>query len=134
MIKGLLDGTIDCISSGHVPHDEESKNQEFDHADPGIINLQTFAANLVALSKHIEWPTLLEKVTVGPRKVLGTPMAVIDVDARANLTLLDPTHSWTFDEKSNYSKSKNSPWIGKNITGKVLATFNNTKHWLDNTL
>jgi dihydroorotase len=131
LIKGLLDGTIDVICSGHVPQDEESKNLEFDHADPGIINLQTFAANLVSLSKQVDWPTLLDKVTAAPRKVLGLEQPVIDVDTKANLTLLDPARTWTFDEKANLSKAKNSPWFGQTITGKVTAVFNNARHWID---
>jgi len=134
LIKGLQDGTIDVICSGHVPHDEESKNLEFDHADYGIINLQTFASNLVALSKHVDWPTLLEKVTVRPRKVLGLEVPAVDVDAKANLTLLNPVLSWVFDEKTNLSKAKNSPWLGQTVTGKVVAVFNNTRHWFDNSL
>src|SRR5690606_23600558 len=71
LIKGLKDGTIDVICSGHTPQDEESKSIEFDHADTGIINLQTFAANLVALSKEVKWDVLIEKITTGPRAVLG---------------------------------------------------------------
>jgi len=134
LIKGLNDGTIDVICSGHVPHDEESKNLEFDHADPGIINLQTFAANLVSLSKLVDWPTLLEKVTLAPRKVLDLASPVVDVDVKANLTLLDPARTWVYDEKSNLSKAKNSPWLGQTLTGKVVAVFNNTKHWFDNSL
>jgi dihydroorotase len=131
LIKGLNDGTIDVICSGHVPQDEESKNIEFDLADPGIISLQTFASNLVALSESVTWETLIEKVTTGPRTVLGLEQPVIDVDAKANLTLLDPTHAWTFDEKTNFSKSKNSPWFGKTLTGKAVAVFNNNRHWFD---
>lgn len=128
LIKGLLDGTIDVVCSGHVPQDAESKHVEFDHAEPGIINLQTFAANLVTLSKYVDWPTLLEKVTVGPRKVLGLEVPVMDTDTKANLTLLDPACTWTFDEKTNLSKSKNSPWFGQTLTGKVVAVFNNGKY------
>jgi dihydroorotase len=131
LIKGLNDGTIDVICSGHVPQDEESKNIEFDLADPGIISLQTFASNLVALSESVTWETLIEKVTTGPRTVLGLEQPVIDVDAKANLTLLDPTHAWTLDEKTNFSKSKNSPWFGKTLTGKAVAVFNNNRHWFD---
>jgi dihydroorotase len=134
LIRGLNDGTIDVICSGHVPQDEESKNLEFDHADYGIINLQTFAANLVSLSKVVDWATLLEKVTVAPRKVLNIETPVIDIETKANLTLLDPAREWQFDEKTNLSKSKNSPWFGQTLTGKVVAVFNNTKHWFDNTL
>lgn len=134
LIRGLNDGTIDVICSGHVPQDEESKNLEFDHADYGIINLQTFAANLVSLSKVVDWATLLEKVTVAPRKVLNIETPVIDIETKANLTLLDPAREWQLDEKTNLSKSKNSPWFGQTLTGKVVAVFNNTKHWFDNTL
>ncbi|MBX2962207.1 MAG: dihydroorotase [Cyclobacteriaceae bacterium] len=134
LIKGLNDGTIDVICSGHVPHDEESKNLEFDHADAGIISLQTFAANLVSLSKHVDWSTLLEKVTVAPRKVLGLEVSSIDVDVKANLTLLDPARTWLYDEKANLSKAKNSPWLGQTLTGKVVAVFNNTRHWIDSSL
>lgn len=134
LIRGLNDGTIDVICSGHVPQDEESKNLEFDHADYGIINLQTFAANLVSLSKVVDWATLLEKVTVVPRKVLNIETPAIDIETKANLTLLDPAREWQLDEKTNLSKSKNSPWFGQTLTGKVVAVFNNTKHWFDNTL
>lgn len=134
LIRGLNDGTIDVICSGHVPQDEESKNLEFDQADYGIINLQTFAANLVSLSKVVDWATLLEKVTVAPRKVLNIETPAIDIETKANLTLLDPAREWQLDEKTNLSKSKNSPWFGQTLTGKVVAVFNNTKHWFDNTL
>ena len=54
LIKGLKDGTIDVLTSGHTPHEEESKNLEFDLADFGMINLQTFASNLVTLSQAVE--------------------------------------------------------------------------------
>jgi dihydroorotase len=131
LIRGLLDGTIDVICSGHVPQDVESKNIEFDHAEPGIISLQTVAANLVELSDHVDWSTLMEKMTVGPRKVLGIEQPVIDVDARANLTLLDPGRSWTLDERSSLSKSRNSPWFGKTLKGKVVGVFNNSRMWFD---
>lgn len=134
LIRGLNDGTIDVICSGHVPQDEESKNLEFDHADYGIINLQTFASNLMSLSKVVDWTTLLEKVTTAPRKVLNMVAPVIDIDAKANLTLLDPAHEWQLDEKTNLSKAKNSPWFGQTLTGKVVATFNNNRHWFDNSL
>jgi dihydroorotase len=132
LVKGLKDGTIDIICSGHVPQDEESKSIEFDHADAGIINVQTFASNLVSLAEHIPWDVLVEKVTQGPRSVLNLEVPVIDVDAKANLTLLDPNRTWTFDEKTNLSKSKNSPWLGKQLKGKAVAVFNNNKHWQAN--
>jgi dihydroorotase len=131
LIKGLKDGTIDVLCSGHLPQDEESKNLEFDLAEFGIINLQTFASNLTALSKNVDWDILIEKVTSGPRQVLGFEVPVIEEDVKANLTLVDPDHTWVLNETSNHSKSKNSPWFGKELRGKAVAIFNNSKHWFD---
>jgi dihydroorotase len=129
LIKGLKDGTIDVLCSGHVPQDAESKNLEFDQADFGIINLQTFASQLVSLSHLVDREDLLEKVTANPRSLFGIENPVIDVDAKANLTLWDPAYEWTFESRDNLSKSSNSPWLGKKLTGKVMATCNNGKHW-----
>ena len=131
LIKGLKDGTIDVLSSGHVPQDDESKNLEFDQADFGIINLQTCASQLASLSKWVAMESLIEKVTSNPRKILGLTPPTIDVDAKANLTLFDPSMEYTFTQDDNFSKSKNSPWLGSTLTGKVVATFNNSRHWLD---
>lgn len=129
LIKGLKDGTISVITSGHLPQDDESKIVEFDHAEPGMINLQTFASQLVSLAQEIPWEDLLEKVTVNPRALLNIELPVIETGARANLTLLDPEHEWTFTEQLNYSKSKNSPWLNHKLKGSVAAVFNNSKHW-----
>jgi dihydroorotase len=131
LIKALKDGTIDVIISGHVPQDEESKSLEFDLADFGITGLQTTAANLVSLSKWVEWDVLLEKLTVNPRQLLNLEIPKIEVDEKANLTLLDPHRVWKFDERTNFSKAKNSPWFGQEITGKAVAVFNNGKHFFD---
>ncbi len=128
LIKGLKDGTIDVLCSGHMPHDDESKDLEFDQADFGITNLQTFASNLVALSALVPWEDLIEKITAAPRRLLGLEVPTLEVGQSANLTLLDPACLWTLDEKSNLSKSKNSPWYGKAVIGKARAVFNNTQH------
>lgn len=125
LIKGLADGTIDVICSGHVPQDEESKSLEFDHADFGMINVQTFASNLVQLSRSIDWDVLIEKVSTNPRRLVGIPVSRVDVGEQANLTLMDPAATWTLDAKTNRSKSVNSPWWGQKIKGKAVAVFNN---------
>lgn len=131
LIKGLKDGTIDVICSGHLPHDDESKNLEFDLAEFGIINLQTFGSHLTSLSKHVDWSSLIEKVTSGPREVLNVEIPKVEEGVKANLTLFDPDKTWMLDEKSNLSKSKNSPWFGKELKGKAVAVFNNSRHWFD---
>lgn len=132
LIKGLKEGVIDVICSGHIPQDEESKKLEFDLADFGIINLQTVGANLVQLEKSVSWEALLDKVTVGPRKVLGLECPTLAEEEKANLTLFDPTRTWVLNDKTNESKARNSPWYGKEITGKAVAVFNNGKNWIDN--
>jgi dihydroorotase len=130
LIRGIKDGTIDVLCSGHLPQDEESKNLEFDLAEFGITNLQTFGSNLTSLSKMVEWDTLIERVTHGPRDVLNLETPRIEEDVKANLTLFDPNEEWTLDEKSNHSKSRNSPWFGKTVKGKAIAVFNNNKQWI----
>jgi dihydroorotase len=132
LIKGLKDGTIDVICSGHVPQDEESKNVEFDLADFGMISLQTFASNIVSLSKWVDYEMLIEKIAIAPRKLLKLEIPKIEVDEKANLTLLDPDRVWTLNENTNFSKSNNSPWWNKQLVGKVAAVFNNGKYWIDN--
>lgn len=131
LIKGLKDGTIDILCSGHAPHDEESKNLEFDLADFGIINLQTLASQLSSLAKWVDIHDLIEKVSVNPRKLLKQEVPKIEIDQKVNLTLFDPERLWTFTGENNFSKSKNSPWLGKPLKGKAIATFNNAKHWMD---
>jgi dihydroorotase len=134
LIRALRDGTIDVICSGHLPQDEESKNLEFDLADFGLINLQTLGSHLVMLSKSVDWETLIEKVTVGPRQVLQLEIPKIQEEEKANLTLFDPNRLWKLDDKTNYSRSKNSPWYGKEIRGKAVAVFNNNRNWFDSQL
>jgi len=130
IIKGLKDGTIDVICSGHLPQNEECKNVEFDLAEFGMINLQTFGFTLTKLSKFVAWEDLFEKITTTPRQILKLPIPRIDINQKANLTLFAPTLEWTLDSQSNGSKSKNSPWFGKKIIGKTIAVFNNNKHWI----
>jgi len=131
LIKGLRDGTIDVLVSNHVPLDDESKFLEFDMADFGIINLQTFASQIATLAKQVEMDLLIEKITDAPRRLLNLPPVVIEAGEKANLTLFDPNFTWNFTAEQNLSKSRNSPWIGSTLTGKAVAVFNNSKQLLD---
>ena len=109
----------------------ESKNLEFDQADFGMNNLQTFASQIAALSGKVPMESLIDKITDQPRNLLGIELPVIKTGQQANLTLFDPKKSWTLDVKTNKSKSKSSPWFGKKVTGKAVAVFGNGKHYLD---
>jgi dihydroorotase len=131
LVKGLKDGTIDALVSNHIPLDDESKFLEFDLSDFGMINLQTFASHLSALGEFVDMDVLIEKVAEAPRRLLQLEPVVIDIGVKANLTLFDPAFAWTFTAADNLSKSKNSPWLGKTLTGKAVAVFNNSKQLLD---
>jgi dihydroorotase len=130
ILRGLKDGTISVLCSGHLPQDAESKQVEFDHAEPGIINLQTFASQLAQLSKSVPMARLIETVTYGPREVLNLPVPGIAEDTSANLTLFDPQREWVFDADTNLSKSLNSPWLGQRLRGRAVAVFGNGRQYL----
>jgi dihydroorotase len=124
LIEGLKDGTIDAICSDHTPHDIESKKLEFEHADFGIIGLETaFGALNTALNNKIELATLIEKLTTNPRKIAKLSLPQIKVGEKAELTIFDPSLKWTYQETDIVSKSKNTPFIGIELIGKPIATI-----------
>ncbi|NDK56764.1 dihydroorotase [Pontibacter fetidus] len=120
--QGLVDGTIDTIVSGHQPHDTEAKKLEFDLAEFGIINLETaFAVANTTLTDVVPLETIIEKLTIAPRTILQLPQPQFAIGEVANLTLFDPEQVWTVEEKSKNSKGVNSPFFGKQLTGKVIG-------------
>jgi len=124
LIQGVKDGTIDAICSNHRPQDQESKSLEFDLSEPGSISLQTFYPSLLRLSNEIPIEALNECVTSKPRKLLGFDQTAIDVNMPAKLTIVDPERAWILDDTTNLSKSRNSPYWGKKLKGKVVGTVN----------
>ncbi len=120
--KGLKDGTVDAISSQHTPHEIEYKQVEFQIAADGIIGLQTVLP--MALQAGLTVDQLVDKLAVGPRRVLRLPQPEFKEGALANLTVFDSSLSWRFDRQANRSKSGNSPLLGKDLTGKVTMIIN----------
>lgn len=124
LIKGLKNGTIDAICSDHAPEDEESKICELDYAANGIVNLETcFAAANTALKNHLSITELVDKLAIQPRNILKIEIPTIQEGQKAELTAFDPDKTWTFEAKDIQSKSKNTPFVGFQFTGKVLSTF-----------
>lgn len=120
---GLADGTIDVIVSDHNPQDEEAKNLEFDMADFGIIGLETaFAVANTYGNLSIE--ALVDKLTINAAKLLRLPQESIEEGTEANLTIFAPDKEWTFTEKDIRSKSKNTPFVGHTLKGKVVGVIN----------
>jgi dihydroorotase len=125
LIAGLKDGTIDVICSDHSPEDIESKQREFDHAAFGIIGLETaYAAANTALKNVIATEEIIKKISINPRKILNIPVPFIEEKQKANLTFFNPELKWTFSEQNIRSRSKNSPFIGKEFTGKAISVVN----------
>ena len=123
--KSLIDGTVDYISSNHVPLEIEKKHTEYPYASHGAIGLETtFAALNTYTAKSITLDTIIEKLTSGPRSVLNIQMPTIAIGEEAKLTIFDPTCQWIYEEQSIKSTSKNSPFIGDTFSGKVIATIN----------
>jgi dihydroorotase len=120
--QGIADGTIDAIVSGHQPHDTEAKKLEFDLAEFGIMNLETaFAVANTTMANVVPLETIVEKLTTAPRHILQLPQPKIAVGEMANLTIFDPTQTWTPEEKNFRSKGVNSPFLGQELTGKVIG-------------
>ena len=127
LFRGLEDGTIDVISSHHQPQDIDSKNCEFEKASFGIISLQTFYSNLVEISRKIPFEILAEKITTNPRKILGIKNPEIKEGSIACFTVFDEMGSWDYNDSTNQSKSKNSPWMDWSLRGKVRGVVNGNK-------
>ncbi len=130
LIKGVLDDTIDIIVSAHRPHDEESKKLEFDLADFGHIGLQTFLPNMIELASDIPLNVLIDKITYSPRKILNLPGVAIMEGVEANLTVFNPKLKWVYNDETNYSKSRNSYYYGKELMGRVVVTINSKNSYL----
>ncbi len=134
MIEGLKDGTIDCIASDHAPHSIEEKEMEFIYAPNGILGLETqvgLALSELVHKKHLTLAQLIEKLSINPRLILNLPVPQIKVGEPANLTILDTEQVWTIDISKFKSKSKNSPFDKRLVTGKSVAVINKKKMFFE---
>lgn len=123
LIQGVLDGTIDLITSDHNPMDIEHKKMEFDLAKNGTIGLEsTFGALLRVLPLDV----IISKLTFG-KKIFGIENTLIQEGSKADLTFFNPESDWVFTKESILSKSKNSAFLGEQMKGKVYGIYSNGK-------
>lgn len=125
-IEGVVDGTIDCLVTDHAPHGADEKSFDFQSAPFGIIGMETALPTLVqalVTSKRIGWPELIAKMTVNPARLLGLPGGSLAVGVAADVTIIDPDAEWTIDPTAFYSRSRNTPFTGWNVRGRVLQTI-----------
>jgi len=122
--EGLVDGTIDAIATDHAPHAMHEKDLEFTEAPPGLIGFETAFPVVLDLVRSGELSPLelMRRLSTNPAKILDRPGGSLAVGAAADVVILDPNKSWIYDPAKGYSKSRNSPWAGQNLTGRAIAT------------
>ena len=122
LIEGIKSGLIDCIATDHAPHTLEDKETTFNEAAFGMIGLESCfgVVNKVLVKENgMSLKSLIEKITVNPRKVMNLETNLFATGSKAQITIFDPNEKWKFENSHILSKSSNSPFIGKDLVGKV---------------
>lgn len=117
LLKGVSDGTIDCLTSGHSPEDAESKVVEFDLASFGMIGLETCFS--LANGSGLTPEQIVNAMSIQPRKILNLEQPKIEEGLTGNFVVFDTKAKWTYSKSK--SLSKNSPLLGQELTGGILA-------------
>ena len=130
VIEGLADGTIDAIATDHAPHAVEEKDVEFQFAPPGLVGLETALALVVSElvePGHLSLATAIDRLSTAPARILGLDRhgGPLEPGRPANLVVFDPTLEWTVDPHAFVSKSRNSPFAGRSVRGRVVHNFFN---------
>jgi dihydroorotase len=122
--EGLADGTLDAIATDHAPHSPVEKDVEFDAAANGIVGLETALAVCLGLVRQglLSERRLVEAFTAGPARAFGLPGGGLARGAPADVTIIDPAAEWVVDPERLRSKSHNTPWKGRRLTGRCTHT------------
>jgi len=127
LIEGVADGTITILASDHAPHAGFEKEVEFDQAPFGIIGLETELALFLTILLHREKAISLEQLiamyTVNPAYLLRIRKGTLGVGADADITLIDPDREWTYKKEESLSRSRNTPFEGRNLKGRAVRTI-----------
>jgi dihydroorotase len=122
ILQGLSDGTFDAIATDHAPHSVLEKELEFDLAMNGIIGLETSLPLSLALVRDgvIDEKRMVELMSVNPARILNVAGGNLTPGAVADISVIDPTRRFTYDEETVVSKSKNSPFLGWELEGRAV--------------
>jgi len=123
--EGLVDGTLDAIATDHAPHALHEKDLDFIDAPPGLIGFETAAAVVLDLVRKQEITPLelMRRLSTNPARILNRPGGTLVVGSPADVVVIDPERRWVYDPAKGYSKSRNSPWAGREMTGRPVATI-----------
>jgi dihydroorotase len=119
--KAVKEGIIDCFATHHLPQEADSKQKEFEYAEDGMIGLESAFGILGNALPGVSIDHKINLLAINPRRLFDLPVPEIAEKAAANLTLFDPDLEWTFGESDIRSKSRNSPFLGKQLKGKVFG-------------
>ena len=125
ILEALKKGVIDCIACDHSPHTEDDKDVEFDYAPFGVIGLETsLAVSITELYHNQGFPLMriIELMASTPDRILGFQKKSMEPGNAADLMVFDPDEIWVVEKDKFASKSKNSPWIGRTLKGRVKLT------------
>ncbi|WP_346237139.1 dihydroorotase [Niabella insulamsoli] len=125
--KAVADGLVDCIASHHIPQDKDHKVVEFEYAKNGMLGLQTTYSILNTVLPEVPQERWVELLALNARRILDIPVPTIDEGATASLTFFQPKEAWKFEQRDILSYSKNSPFVGKEFTGKPLGIYHKNK-------
>jgi dihydroorotase len=123
--EGLADGTIDSIATDHAPHHYEAKEREFDDAPFGVVGLETaFGVGYTELVMGgvLDLPTLIDRMSAGPARAFGLAGGTIAPGSPGDLVLLDLAEEWVVRADAFLSKSRNTPFAGRALTGRATMT------------
>ncbi len=127
--SAVLDGSIDCLATHHLPHDTDHKVVEFEYAGYGMTGLETAFSILMQAIPEIKPERMVELLSANPRKIFGLPQPSINTGEKACISLFNPDMEW--DYKNSFSKSKNNPFLGKSLKGKPLGIINKDQLFLN---
>ena len=123
---GVADGTLDTIATDHAPHHYDEKEAAFAEAPNGIVGLETaigVVMTRVVAEGVIDLPTMIERMSCQPARAFNLPGGTLAEGGVADVTVLDPTETWTVDAKAFLSKSGNTPFGGWELTGRPRMTI-----------
>ena len=126
IIDAIKNGIIDCIATDHAPHTIEEKEGTFDMAPFGMIGLESCfgaASKVLINDNEMDQMSLVKLLTVNPRKILGLDQNLFKEGTEAEIAIYDPKLEWKFSLENIYSKSKNSPFLGREMKGKIKSTI-----------
>jgi dihydroorotase len=125
-IEGVLDGTIEVLATDHAPHTSAEKSTGFRSAPAGVVGLETALSLNVEALLHpgaLAWPDIIRLMSTNPAALLGIDAGTLRIGSRADITVIDPDHHWTVAAGAFFSKSANSPFVGRSLVGRPSTTI-----------